>query len=124
MLSKNDKKYLKGLLRDFFKPEGDKNCPALIPCEACKWYRYWKLVNEKTGEEKIERKCSIDVLLENIPRIIGAIDGCQAATNQTRNRIEALGRATAEAFQHLDEKVRELKQIEAIEWKSESNEKA
>jgi len=55
-------------------------------CEDCQFYQYWNMENDR-GEKKVEQKCSLQVLFDEIPRIRGSVDGCQSAMNETRNRV-------------------------------------
>ena len=55
-------------------------------CEKCVWYREWRYDNDMTGEHKLEKKCSLEVLLDYIPKIEGAIRGVQGGVEQARNR--------------------------------------
>lgn len=64
--------------------DSKKKCIAKS-CEDCNFFRPWILVNDKQ-QEKIENKCSFEVLFENIPKIIGSIDGVQSAANESRNQ--------------------------------------
>jgi len=59
-------------------------------CEDCKWLNHWNLTNQKTQETKIEQVCSFRVLMDEIPRIIGAMDGLQGGVNQARNSSKAV----------------------------------
>jgi hypothetical protein len=73
-----------------------KQCPFGIECENCRFYKSWILVNGR-GEQKAEDRCGIELLFDEIPRIRGSVDGCQAAVNETRNRaIET--KATVNGF--------------------------
>jgi hypothetical protein len=54
-------------------------------CDDCRLFNPWLLTNNK-GEQKVENKCDLRVLAEEIPRIKGAIDGLQGGVNEARNR--------------------------------------
>jgi hypothetical protein len=69
-----------GIMRD---PK--KKCIAK-KCEDCNFYQYWNMVDDK-GNRRVEIKCSMQVLFDEIPRIRGSIDGCQTASNETRNTV-------------------------------------
>jgi hypothetical protein len=44
-----------------------------------------------TNEDTIKEKCGLEFLMEEIPRIYGAIDGLQGGMNEARNRsVESL----------------------------------
>ena len=82
-------------------------------CAECFFYRYWNLLDEK-GNSIPTLVCSIEVLFQNIPKLIGSIDGCQEATNETRNAVFNYGEAsvtTLEAIsEHLDPDVKLIKE--------------
>lgn len=64
------------------KPKG--KCFAK-KCENCNWWDDWNLTNPQTQEKKIEKICSFRVLMNEIPRMIGSIDGLQGGVNEARN---------------------------------------
>ena len=55
------------------------------------------MTNDK-GESKTEFKCDIRIIAETLPRLIGSVDGCQKATNETRNRVLEYAEAATEAI--------------------------
>ena len=59
-------------------------------CDDCYFFRYWNRGNDK-GEVQTVQVCSFDVLFDEIPRIRGSIDGCQSASNETRNVVIDFG---------------------------------
>jgi hypothetical protein len=76
------------------------------------------MTNSKTGQPLEDKRCSIDVLLEYLPQIVGSIDGVQEAANEARNRsVEskeatiALGHATLKSFEMIDEKIKQSNSI-------------
>jgi hypothetical protein len=75
-------------------PKGKCLCEK---CAECALYRLWN-VQIKPGENRIERKCSLESIFFILPGIIGSIDGCQAATNETRNQTLEFGRAAVQAI--------------------------
>lgn len=62
-----------------------KACPFGIECDACRFCRSWIMTNDR-GEQKVEDRCGLEVLMDEIPRIRGSVDGCQQASNEARNR--------------------------------------
>ncbi len=95
-----------------------KDCPAVLDCDECMWWRTWRMTNEKTGQPKDLKRCSSDVLLEYLPHIVGTIDGVQTAANEARNRsVEskeatiALGQATLKSFEMIDKKIKQQDSI-------------
>ena len=64
------------------KPKG--KCFAK-KCEDCNWWDDWNLTNPQTQEKKIEKICSFRVLVNEIPKMIGSIDGLQGGVNEARN---------------------------------------
>ena len=89
-------------------------------CEECNWWQDWnvdKLENGKpTGLKEIQKRCNFQVLFEFIPKIIGSIDGVQAAANEARNRSEEakeitknFGSACARAFNTITDNIKLLK---------------
>lgn len=79
--------------------EPNKKCICDI-CADCHFNRHWILTNDK-GEQKIEMKCSLEVLFDEIPRIRGSVDGCQQAANESRNRVMEFGSACVQTLQAL-----------------------
>lgn len=69
----------------------DKICP-MLECKECIFWRPFDMKSKDTGEVKRKMRCGVDILLEYIPRIIGAVDGCQAAANESRNYVITLAR--------------------------------
>jgi len=59
-------------------------------CNNCHHYRDWD-VTDQNGLRTIEKGCSIDVLSDTLPKLIGSIDGCQRASNETRNDVLKFG---------------------------------
>jgi len=55
-------------------------------CKDCNWYQSWDMEDSKTGLRRTEHKCSIQVLITEIPFIRGSIDGLQGGVNEARNR--------------------------------------
>jgi hypothetical protein len=86
-----------------------KQCPFGIACEACRFFKNWILTSDR-GEQKVEERCGLEVLMDEIPRIRGSIDGCQAASNETRNAVIRFGQAAVETLAGLPPPV-EIKQI-------------
>ena len=66
-----------------------KKCIAK-KCEDCHFFQHWNMEDDK-GKKEIHRICSFQVLFDEIPRIRGSIDGCQAASNETRNYVIDFG---------------------------------
>lgn len=93
-------------------PIPKKSCPAIIDCEECCWYREWDYSNKMTGEKKRDWRCSIEILLEYVPKIEGAFDGCQQAANKATNEavktqgmLQALGTAIGSAFAVIEKRI-------------------
>ena len=55
-------------------------------CEDCHWFQNWDITEVHTGLRKVERKCSLQVMCETLPKLIGSIDGLQGGVNEARNR--------------------------------------
>jgi len=59
-------------------------------CEDCNWWQDWDITvyenGHPTGLRKIEKKCSLQVMCETLPKLIGSIDGLQGGVNEARNR--------------------------------------
>jgi len=51
------------------------------------------------GLRKSIMKCSLQVLCEEIPNLRGSIDGCQTASNETRNVVIDFGDAAVKAIE-------------------------
>jgi len=76
------------------KPKGKCFCRK---CEDCHWLWDWDMTNDE-GLRSVKKRCLFQVLGEEIPKIRGSIDGCQGATNETRNHVLRFGKACAESF--------------------------
>jgi len=61
-----------------------KKCIAK-KCDECNFFNHWNIVDDK-NQEKIELKCDFEVMRHTLPKIIGAIDGVQSASNESRNQ--------------------------------------
>jgi hypothetical protein len=53
------------------------------------------------GEKDVKEICSFDVLFNEMPKILGGIDGCQEASNEARNIIIDFGGATVKALESM-----------------------
>ena len=80
-----------------------KKCIAK-KCEDCQFYQSWDMTDEKTGLRKLKMECCMQILFEEIPRIRGAIDGCQQASNETRNVVIDFGDKAVKTIQGAIEK--------------------
>lgn len=89
----------------------NKICPG-IECKECYWWRLFDSTNKITGVTKRSMRCGIDVLLEYIPQISGAVDGCQQAANESRNYVLTMARGMAK--HGVDEPLRMLMQHEGV----------
>ena len=69
-------------------------------CEDCHFFKSWDFTNDN-GLRKTMKKCSLDVLCEEIPHLRGSVDGCQEATNETRNKVESFGTASVETLKSI-----------------------
>lgn len=74
-----------------------KACPFGVECDACRFFRMWRLVND-LGQEKFEERCGFEVLMDEIPKFRGSVDGCQQAANETRNRVVEFGTAAVQTL--------------------------
>jgi hypothetical protein len=77
-----------------------KKCIAK-KCDECQLFQSWDVTNNE-GLRKSEMRCGLQVLFDEVPRIMGSIDGCQKATNETYNKVDAYGRASVETLQMID----------------------
>jgi len=88
-----------------------KKCIAK-KCEECNFYQDWdvekQIDGKPTGLKKIIHQCSLQVLFDEIPRIRGSIDGCQKATNETYNKVDAYGKASIETLKMIDNNLPKL----------------
>jgi hypothetical protein len=84
-----------------------KQCPFGIECDNCRFFKSWILTSDN-GDQKVEEKCGLEVLFDEIPRIRGSIDGCQAAANESRNRVMEFGRAAVETLISIKENAPKL----------------
>lgn len=93
------------------KPKG--RCFAK-KCEDCNWWQPWDITEVNTGLRKVEHKCSIQVMCETLPKLIGAVDGLQGGVNEARNRsmevkdlVENFGNTTIQIIQGMGLKILE-----------------
>ena len=70
-------------------------------CEKCNFYRHYNMVNDK-GEKAVKEICAFDTLFNELPKILGGIDGCQEATNKTFNKVIAYGQASVAVLDRMD----------------------
>jgi hypothetical protein len=83
-----------------------KKCIAK-KCDDCQFYQSWDMAN-KNGLRKSSMECSMQILFNEIPRLLGAIDGCQEAVNKTYNKVDAYGRASVETLKMIDNNIPKL----------------
>jgi hypothetical protein len=84
-----------------------KQCPFGIECVDCRFYKTW-IIKDDHGKEAVGERCGFEVLFDEIPRIIGSVDGCQAAANETRNRVMEFGQAAVETLTCIKDNVPKL----------------
>lgn len=84
-------------------------------CEDCNFLYNWDMKN-KEGLRANKKRCLFSVIGEEIPRIVGSVDGVQKAANESRNRsMEAkeiaqnFGAACARAFNSISDGIKLLK---------------
>jgi hypothetical protein len=71
-------------------------------CEDCRLYLSWILTNDN-GEQKVESRCAILTLAQELPRLRGSVDGLQSGVNEARNRaIETRESVEVRAGQFVD----------------------
>ena len=93
------------------KPQG--KCFAK-ECVKCNFYRRWRvIVDEKTGLPKEMKKCSFEVYFYTIPKLIGAIDGCQQASNESKNAVLSFGQASVDTLDVISTTLKNRKLIDA-----------
>jgi len=83
-----------------------KKCIAK-KCEDCQFFQSWDMTNSE-GLRKPTMLCSMQVLFEEVPRMIGSIDGCQKASNETYNKVDAYGKASIETLKMIDNNIPKL----------------
>jgi len=79
--------------------EKGKKCIAQS-CEKCNFFRYWNMVDDK-DQKAVKQICSFDILFNEIPILKGSVDGCQQATNETRNRVDSFGTAAVDTLKSI-----------------------
>jgi hypothetical protein len=85
------------LLSEDGKPHG--KCFAKR-CKDCNFFRVWECEDEKKKKLQV-RKCSWEAILFVLPDIVGSIDGCQEASNNTRNVVLDFGAATIKTLESV-----------------------
>ena len=76
-------------------------------CEDCNFYYPWDMTS-KEGLRKTIKKCIFLVIAEEIPQFRASVDGCQEATNETKNRVMKFGRACSGAFEMISENTQKM----------------
>lgn len=96
-------------------------------CEDCNFFLPWDMTNKEGVRKQVER-CAFMVLFDEIPRIRGAVDGCQASANEARNRametkdiVKNFGGALAKSFQIVTERVEQLANSKDVVQLKEEN---
>lgn len=89
----------------------DKICP-MLECKECAFYRPFLMTNKEKGVTKYKMRCGIEVLLEYVPQIVGAVDGCQQAANESRNYVFTMARGMAK--HGVDEPLKMLMRHEGV----------
>jgi hypothetical protein len=84
-------------------------------CENCFHYRDWPATDQAGRQIGIKKACSIEVLAVTLRRVIGSIDGTQAAANETRNTVFAFGQASQDALDKISEGLTQINKTELIE---------
>jgi hypothetical protein len=69
-------------------------------CEDCRLYRSW-IMTDDHGNQEVISKCDIHVIAEEIPKFRASVDGCQQASNETRNYTISFGKAVVETFEKI-----------------------
>ncbi len=96
------------------EPRNPKKKCIADDCEDCHFFRYWNLIDEK-GNAVPKKVCSQDVAFQAIPKLIGSIDGCQEATNETRNTVFKFGQASQDALDTIADGLNQINKTELIE---------
>lgn len=73
-------------------------------CEDCRLFLDWDMVGPG-GLRRQEKHCVVIMLARELPKLIGAVDGCQEASNEARNRTIEFGRAAVETITRMTEKI-------------------
>ena len=87
------------------KPQG--KCFAK-KCLDCAFYRNWSVTDKDTQKPSVDKKCSFEAMFYAIPDLIGAVDGCQQAANETRNGVLAFGQASVLTLKNIAKNVPKL----------------
>ena len=82
-------------------------------CEECHHFRDWNFDKldrngKPTGLKELLKVCSFDVLYDVIPGLIGSVDGCQQAANETYNKVDAFGQASVKTLKQIAKTVPKL----------------
>jgi len=91
--------------------EKGKKCIAKR-CDDCHFFREWRYTNEQTGEHRLQKMCSFDVMFDYIPKVAGSVDGLQSAVNESRNRsmetkesIHNVGNAMVKVLENIKKNI-------------------
>ena len=77
-------------------------------CKDCVHYRLWAVKDKVTQEKSHKRECCLDMLYRTLPDMIGAIDGAQQASNETRNEVSSFAAAAVKSFKVIAESAPKL----------------
>ena len=95
------------------KPRDPKKKCIAKKCEDCHHFQpfnFDKLDSKgmPTGLKEIIKVCGFDVLYDTIPHLVGAIDGAQQASNETRNEVSSFAAAAVKSFKVIAESAPKL----------------
>jgi hypothetical protein len=81
-------------------PRNPKRKCIAEECDDCHFFQWWNLVDDK-NQDTPAQVCSLDVMFKTLPKLIGSIDGCQAATNRTENTVHKYADASVQALDRI-----------------------
>jgi hypothetical protein len=81
-------------------------------CEDCFHYRDWPATDQAGNQIGIKKACSIEVQAVTLRRVIGSIDGVQAAANETRNTVFKFGQASTRSLDNISKHLNNIGLIE------------
>lgn len=80
-------------------------------CEDCQLYQDWTYTNNKTEQKELQKHCIFEVVKIEMPLIKGRLIGCEAASNEARNRADEVKSIHAEFMRTINETLQALPAI-------------
>ena len=80
------------------RTRGPKQKCIAKDCESCFHFRYFPAKDQGGKDVGLRQACSIEVLAVSLRNLIGAVEGAQQASNETRNAVFNFGAASVKTL--------------------------